>query len=102
MIKDGSKRLLALQRCQHRTQDGGHQQQQHQALIKPDAAERREYEENDHPQPEADDDPHRLRLVRQMRVWLLRHAGYSLRKIVAAERQVVSALYLRRPEWEKA
>jgi hypothetical protein len=39
-------------------------------LIKPDAAERREDKKNDHPQPEADDDPDCLRFTRQVRVWL--------------------------------
>jgi hypothetical protein len=86
VIEDRCQRLFTLERGQRRTQDGRHQQQQQQALVKPDAAERGEDEKNDHSQPEADNDPDRLGFTCQIRVRLQGHAGRFLREVVAAER----------------
>jgi len=49
VVNDRRERLFALQHCQYCAQDGGHQEQKHQDLVKPDAAERRENEEDDDP-----------------------------------------------------
>src|SRR5579871_6026196 len=82
MVKHGAERLLAVERCDHRAQDGAHPQHHGETSLKTDAAEQGERGDRRHAKTEARDHLCRCRGLRQLAVAACYKRGHELISIV--------------------